>query len=204
MHAIRSLKSGEWFWIDKTILWKQTSIIGLSALAVYAFLASMTDENQSCYPSQKYIADHLGCSRATVNRAIHKLAKHKLIEIEKKSSRHFRYLLVHIDSCKSETQVSHTRNPHVSQVDTNKTNKQEINNNTVVSVVKENILAKEIANTLNADEHLKTYQNYAHIYPEGFLRKILAEVKRTPLHKIKKSRHALFTYLIHYYAKSLI
>jgi len=203
MHAIRSLKSGEWFWIDKTILWKHTSVIGFSALAVYAFLASMADENQSCYPSQKYIADHLRCSRATVNRAIQKLAKHKLIEIEKKSRRHFRYLLVPIDSCKRGTQVSHTRNSVVSKVDTNKTKQQEINNNTVVCVTKEDLLAQDIANALNAQEHIKSYQLFAHTYPEDFLRTILSEVKLTPLHKIKKSRHALFIYLIRYYAKSL-
>ena len=202
-HNRRTMQSGEWFWIAKAVMWKQHTVIGLSALTVYFFLASMVDEAQSCFPSQKYIANHLGCSRATVNRAIQKLAKHKLIAIEKKSRMHHHYFLLHINSCKSETQMLHVRNSLVSKVDTNKTNKQEINNNTVVCVTKENLLAQDIANLLNAQEHIKTYLHYAHTYPEDFLRKILSEVKLTPLHKIKKSRHALFTYLIHYYAKSL-
>ena len=101
-----------------------------------------------------------------------------------------------------ETQVLHGSNSLVSKVDTNKTNKQEINNNIVVNVTNESTLAKEIANTLNSHEHLKAYQHYVQIYPEAFLRKILSEVKLTPLHKIKKSRHALFIYLIRYYAQS--
>ena len=202
MHNLRSIKSGEWFWIDKAIVWKHVSTIGFSAFVIYAFLASMADENQSCYPSQKYIADHLGCSRATVNRAIQNLADHKLIAIEKKNKIHHRYFLLLTERFTGDTQVLHGCNQPVSKVDTNKTNKQEINNNIVVSVTKENMLAEEIANTLNEHEHIKTYQHYAQIYPEAFLRKILAEIKLTPLHKIKKSRHALFIYLIRYYAQS--
>lgn len=200
VHNIRTMKSGEWFWISKAVMFKYSSRIGSSALVVYAFLASMADETQSCFPSQKYIADHLGCSRATVNRAIQKLTAHKLIAVEKKNRMHHRYFLLHVGRCSKETQMSHERNSPVLKVDTNNINQQEINNNTMDHVKKEELLAHEIADMLNDRENLKTYLQYAQKYPEEFLRKIVAEVKLTPLHKIKKSRCALFTFLIRFYA----
>jgi len=200
-YHVRQIIAGEWYWVEKAVVWKYPSLIGFSALSVYFFLASMTDETQCCFPSQKYIADHLGCSRATVNRAIQKLFAHKLIAIEKKDRMHHRYFLLHVGRCSTETQLSHERNSPVLKVDTNNTNQQEINNNKIEQVKKE-LFAHEIADMLNDHENIRTYLQYVQKYPEPFLRKIVAEVKLTPLHKIKKSRHALFVYLIRYYANS--
>lgn len=194
------MKPGEWFWVDKDILRTYSALVGASAILVYVFLASMADEHQSCYPSQRYIADHLGCSRATVNRGIKKLEINKLVVIVRKERINNHYTLLQAGSNCAETQVSHHRNELVSKLDTNNTNKQEINNNIVVSVKKEDLFAQDIADFLNDQTHIETYKKYVQQYPESFLRKIISEVKLTPLHKIKKSRHALFTYLIHYYA----
>ena len=43
-------------------------------IAVYNVLASMANRNQECFPSQQYIADCLGCSRATINKTLKALA----------------------------------------------------------------------------------------------------------------------------------
>jgi hypothetical protein len=122
---------------------------------------------------------------------MHKLYVHKLIAIEKRDRMHCRYHLLQIGSCSDETKRSHGRNSPVSEVNTNNTNQLEKNNNPI---------AFEIADLLNDRESVNTYMKYAELYPEEFLKRIIAEVKLTPLHKIKKSRKALFAYLIRYYA----
>jgi hypothetical protein len=57
-------------------------------------------------------------------------------------------------------------------------------------------LANEIATALNDREGLGLYLKYAKEFKEAYLRKILARVLSIPQEKIKKSRGALFTYLI--------
>ena len=208
---VRKLNAGNWYWIDKAVIQKCAGSIGFSGIAIYNFLASMADENQQCFPSQKYIAERLSCSRATVNRAIKKLESHKLIIVEKKNYNHHVYSLLDIPCNNKETSMSHQCNQSAQKGDTNKTNKQEINNNPVVSVQKNNtddspiktreeLLASDIADTLDDHGNITIYLPLASQYPESFLRRILSEVKRTPQHKIKKSRKALFMYLINYYA----
>ena len=55
----RSMEHGGWYWVDKAVIRKYSGNVGFLALAVYHLLASMTDESQTCYPSQKYGADRL-------------------------------------------------------------------------------------------------------------------------------------------------
>lgn len=61
-------------------------------------------------------------------------------------------------------------------------------------------LANEIAATLNDPEALPLYLTYTRKYQEPFLRKILARVMSIDESKIKRSRGALFTYLINQHA----
>jgi len=207
----RKMSAGEWYWIDKAVIQKSAGSIGFSGVAIYNFLASMADENQKCFPSQKYIAERLGCSRATVNRAIKVLEKYRLIFVEKRNYHHHVYSLLDIPCNTEETSVSHQCNQSVQKGDTNKTKEQEINNKSIVRVKKNNtddfpikskeeLLASDIADALDDRGNIKTYHSFASKYPESFLRQILSEVKRTPEHKIRKSRKALFMYLVNYYA----
>lgn len=57
-------------------------------------------------------------------------------------------------------------------------------------------LANEIADTLNDKEALQLYLQFTRRYKEGFLRKVLARVMSIPENKIRRSRGALFTFLI--------
>lgn len=63
-------------------------------------------------------------------------------------------------------------------------------------------IAEELAFSLNDRESFQLYKSYAQTYPESLLRKILAEVLAVPIERIKKSRGALFTYLLKKYAHS--
>jgi len=59
--------------------------------------------------------------------------------------------------------------------------------------------ARELASTLNDWGSLELYEAYVLNYPEAILRTILTEVMSVPEHKIKKSRAALFTFLVKKY-----
>jgi hypothetical protein len=66
---------------------------------------------------------------------------------------------------------------------------------------KEEIFAQEIASSLGDPGSAELYHSFARTYPEHLLRTILAEVLSVPLMKIRKSRGALFTYLVHKYGQ---
>lgn len=57
-------------------------------------------------------------------------------------------------------------------------------------------LANEIANTLQDRDALPLYLKYTRQYNEVFLRRILAKVMNIEERKIRKTRGALFTFLV--------
>jgi hypothetical protein len=58
-------------------------------------------------------------------------------------------------------------------------------------------LANEIADQLNDRGSLQLFLNFSRKYREDHLRKILEKVMSIPERQIKKTRGALFTYLVH-------
>lgn len=62
--------------------------------------------------------------------------------------------------------------------------------------MKENRLAMEIATALNDMEALPLYINFTNKYSEAFLRKTLLRVLSVPEEKIRRTRGALFTFLV--------
>lgn len=80
---VRRMKPGNWYWIEKAVIQKYARNVGLLAFAVYCYLASFANAEQSCYPSQQRIGEALGYSRKAVNRAIKSLERHGLIRIDR-------------------------------------------------------------------------------------------------------------------------
>ena len=66
---------------------------------------------------------------------------------------------------------------------------------------KEELLAWDLASALNDMEGIPLYLSYARKYPEQFLRGVLAVALNIPVAKIKKSRGALFNYLVQKHGK---
>jgi len=62
-------------------------------------------------------------------------------------------------------------------------------------------LAMDIARALEDQENLALYISYCRRYPLPLLRRVLDEVRQIPSEKIKRSRGALFNYLVQKYAK---
>lgn len=61
---------------------------------------------------------------------------------------------------------------------------------------KEEKLAREIADVLNDTESLTVHIGFVEKYSEAFLRKTLQKVLSIPENQIRKTRGALFTYLV--------
>ncbi|MFA6130491.1 MAG: hypothetical protein WC731_05880 [Candidatus Omnitrophota bacterium] len=72
-------------------------------------------------------------------------------------------------------------------------NQNEIN---PLSLTKEELLARDLAEGLNDEANLGFYISVCRKYPEKLLREIYGRVKQFPEKKIKKSKGALFNYLI--------
>ena len=97
---IRDLRNGGWYWINRHIIKQYGKLLRASGLAVYNVLASYANlKTQTCFPTQKSIAELLRLSIRTVNRKIRLLKDFKLIRVEKIRSRCF-YFLLKVDTPK--------------------------------------------------------------------------------------------------------
>ena len=66
---------------------------------------------------------------------------------------------------------------------------------------KEELLALDTAKALDDMKNLGLYISYCRKYPEDVIRKILGVVREIPPERIKKSRGALFNYLVQKHGK---
>jgi biotin operon repressor len=209
---VRNFNDGEWCWINKSVIQEYTPKVGPIGITVYCFLASMVDSEQKCFPSQKYIAEKLGCSRATVSRTLKRLESNGLIRIEKRNRYHCAYQLSRVSNT-DETQMSHTGNSDLHQSYTNDNYLiRNINDIDIEKSLNEQgkeftprtraeLLALDLADALNDRKALALYLSYSRRFPESLLRKALGEAKEMPEEQIRKSRAALFNHLVRKYVK---
>jgi len=215
-HEIRSTKKGNWYWIDKKILHQYGKRLRPSGIAVYNALASFSNsETQSCFPTQKTMAELIGVSRRTIIRKIKLLKELVLIRVEKKKGRcHYQLLKLKARVTSDRQRCDKKDISDATQGNINKNYLTRINNKNIDlkkfsnpeefrPKTREQLLAFDIAIELNDLKALPLYLSYVKKYPESLLRKILGEVKEIPLKKIKKSRGALFNYLIKKYAQKV-
>lgn len=116
----RSMERGQWYWVNKAVILQYAPKIGFAGIAVYDCLAVMANAQQTCYPSQGYIANVLGCSRSTVNRTMKVLVQHGLVRIEKTARYPQVYHLRKVSGRMDARRVSHGCTPPVSPMHTNK------------------------------------------------------------------------------------
>ena len=205
---IRDLRNGDWYWVHKAVIREYALKVGAIGIVVYNFLASLANGRQQCFPSQKYMAEALGYSRATIGKKIKLLERSGLIRVEKRSRYHRVYHLLKVRCKPRETQMSTYGNSEFPLVDTNNNKLTRIINNIDISNFKkfkpktrEELLALDLAKALKDRNGFPLYLSYSKKYSESLLRKALGEVKEIPDQKIKKSRGALFNYLIQKYVK---
>lgn len=90
----REIWNGNWYWIDRDVLYRYGRSIRASGLAVYNVLASYTNaKTQACFPTHKTIGRIAGMSKRTVSHKMGQLERLGLIRIEKQKGRSICYLL---------------------------------------------------------------------------------------------------------------
>ena len=93
-NEIRSPSDKNWYWVSKSVLNQYGRILRSSGIAVYSVLASYANsKSQTCFPTQKTIADRIGLSRKTVNRKVRILKDLKLVRVRKTKGRCIYFLL---------------------------------------------------------------------------------------------------------------
>ena len=103
-NKIRNLRNGHWYWINRAVLKRYGRILKSSGLAVYNILASYANsKTQTCFPTQKTIADRIGLCRETVNRKVKLLRENRLVRVKQVKGRCLYYLL------KPDVILNHTR-----------------------------------------------------------------------------------------------
>lgn len=72
--------------------------------------------------------------------------------------------------------------------------------NGVVGRSRQELLAGDLASGLDDEAHVARYLTYAETYPEHLLRRLLSDVRAVPEREIKRSRAALFRFLLTHHA----
>lgn len=215
-NTVRSLRDGQWYWAPRVVVQEMAQALGFLALAVYHFLASMVDGDQTCFPSQTHIGERLGCSRTSVTGAIKTLESHGLIRVIRLGKSQNKYQLLKVGGSPDRPAMSIGETLNVNPDDTNDiritrsdTDERHVSSQEKDSqkdfkpTTREEVLAHDLATALNEPEELPLYLSLVKAYSEPFLRETLAKVNQTPRHRIKKSRAALFTYLLRHYGKRI-
>jgi len=216
-NKIRSIEKSGWYWIDREILTQYGRKLKPSGIAVYNVLASFANnDTQTCFPTQQTIADLIGLSRATVNRKIRLLKELGLINIIK-LNQHSLYFLLGPGELNHSARCIREIIRDVPKHNMNDNNRTKINNNVnkknfFVEVnipknfepkTKEELLAWDIAQTLNDTKSFSIYLRYARTLPEALLRELLSWIRQVPEKYIKKSRAALFNAVVKKYVEEL-
>jgi len=91
---IRRIDEKNWYWINRSILKRYGNILKPMGLAVYNVLASYANsKSQTCFPTQKTIADRIGLCRETVNRKVKLLRENRLVRVKRLKGRCLYFLL---------------------------------------------------------------------------------------------------------------
>jgi len=216
-NQIRSLSRRGWYWINREILAGYGKRLKSSGIAVYNVLASYANQGtQTCFPAQQTIADQIGLHRVTVNRKISQLRQLGLLKIERRKDRCLYSLLnPDISDPLHPCSESYTRDVSPDNINNNKRTRININNIDNKNIfatddksskefkpqTREELLALDMAQTLNDLKSLPLYLKYAKRLPESRIREALSWTKQVPDENIKKSRAALFNFIIKKYAK---
>jgi DNA replication protein DnaD len=218
-NEIRSLEKRGWYWINREILTVYGKRLKSSGIAVYNVLASYANQKtQTCFPTPRSIAKLLGLSRITVNRKIRQLRELGLLNIMKLKS-HCLYFLLGPDVSDPIQPCIKGDTGDVSPDNINNNNRTRININNIDNKnifatgfesfkdfepkTREELLALDMAQAVNDLKSLPLYLKYAQALPESLIRETLSWIKQVPDKNIKRSRAALFNFIIKKHAKRI-
>lgn len=103
---------------------KQSCNLPLTKL-VLVWLCEYADENYSCYPSQKHLAELCGCSDRSIRRSLHWLIENGLITVKHVKGTSNRYFVC-MDTGDHPPLEAQVRTPRTTKSDNNKEDKKDI------------------------------------------------------------------------------
>lgn len=152
-------------------------------------------ENEGAYRSMRPLglAKELVVGLKTINRALKRLERLELIHRWPSSNSYsIGRIQIHYPGKEKEQAVSSTAAPKNRHFETPPSDIQ----------ARHDLLVQDIGRNLGDFGNLSLYRALCRIYTETAIRQALSEVRQTPDSQIKKSRTALFLYLLKKHAKS--
>ena len=147
---IRRIDDKNWYWISRSILNKYGYILKPTGLAVYNVLASYANsKSQTCFPTQKTIANRIGLCRETVNRKVKLLRENRLVRVKRLKGRCLYFLL------RPDMILNHM--PCDGQI-TRYVTQDHVNNNKNIKVINKYNRADIINGLKPISQHLKRYE----------------------------------------------
>lgn len=213
----RSIRDGDWYWVNKALIRDHAKDIGALGIAVYNCLAFFVDRDQTCYPTQEKIGRMLGFSRVSVCKAVALLERRGLITVDK-FGRYGKctYRLRPIRCKANRAGVLSTGTPGVNHRNATNIYPSRLNNNTAPAepfvhrktvdhaqgfqpTISNEPLALELADCLDDRQNLGLYLSCVRRCPESLLRGVIRDIQQIQTGDIHKDRIALFNRLIRAY-----
>jgi hypothetical protein len=192
----------DWIVLPRKLLTEYGKILGAQVIAVYAWLVARADEDYSVTIAYGYLQD-LWLTPYKLRKAVSKLETFGLIKRASKSSnRTYHLLWIPGDSWKKFEDAHPPYSIVRSKFIIKSFDRWESENFpspypiTHMDYHDQVTLAHEIADTLNDKDAFPLYLSYARRYSEKYLRKMLSKAMSIPDKKIKRTRGALFTFLV--------
>jgi DNA-binding transcriptional MocR family regulator len=214
--SIRNLRKAEWYWIDKNILRQYGKLLKPTGIAVYNGLAFFANaESHTCFPSQEALGGLVGASKRTVRRHLQQMEALGLIKTEKRRGTSLYHLLspgTILSPREDKSDPGEWSPAPPNKNNRTRITKQNIDNKDFRKFdspvfkgfkpqTREEVLALDLAQGLDDPKGLPLYLSLSRKLPESLLRQKFSEVRAIPTKQIKKSRGALFNFLIQRHAK---
>jgi len=195
-----------WFTMPKFIFKVLSLTIGPLGLAIYSLLAAHADSNYRSKMNYNKVRIKIGCTNSEAIRVLHHLEDLHLIKSEPTNGKTKSYKLLWIPPWgKLVENVEKISSPYRIEYSIN--NKFDIDTIINELIIKrkmnqqqETQFAYELAEALDDKDAIQMYIAYVNRFPESLLREILVKVLAVPDEKIRKTRGALFNYLIQQHA----
>lgn len=197
-----------WFTMPKALFRFHSSQLGIRGIAVYCLLAAYADSEFRSKLNFHKISQKLGCTNSEAVRALHLLEELHLIRSVPEYSRTKSYRLLWAPNWgKVWGKVLEKSSPYRIEYSINNIYDDDIEGpirriiyKKPMNLNEETQFAYELAEALNDKEAIQMYLSYVHRFSEALLREVLTKVLSIPENKIRKTRGALFNYLMQQHA----
>ncbi len=205
MRKIKKEDSDRWMTIPKVLFRSHSSMLGINGIAIYCLLAAYEDNEHKSKLNFHKISQKLDCRNSEVVRTLHMLEDLHLIRSEpvNNKTKYYRLLWVphwgKLVGKKSKTyRIEYSINKKYDNDIDGTINRLIFKTN--MNQDEETQFAYELAEALDDKEAIQMYLSYVHRFSESLLREMLTKVLSIPDNKIRKTRGALFNYLMQQHA----